>query len=154
MPFDLVAEVRCFFGRPLASSNAYLSMRSTPALVKVLCCTTVSRSVPSKMRPPIDEYSPSVFSRTTQKSMSPCLRPASGDWIPGIRRTGKAAGAEEHRVVIPDRRQSVLGHHAPVLQAVFAAPGKFVPLETDAEFPAGGFEHAHALRDHFLSDSV
>jgi len=27
------------------------------------------------MRPPMDEYSPSVFSRTTQKSMSPGWRP-------------------------------------------------------------------------------
>jgi hypothetical protein len=27
--------------------------------------TTISRSVPSNMRPPISEYSPSVFSRTT-----------------------------------------------------------------------------------------
>ena len=50
---------------------------------------TTSRSVPGNMRPPIDEYSPSVFSRTTQKSMSPGLRPASGDGTPGIRRTGR-----------------------------------------------------------------
>ena len=41
------------------------------------------------MRPPIAEYSPSVFSRTTQKSMSPGLRPASGDGTPGISRTGR-----------------------------------------------------------------
>jgi len=29
------------------------------------CCTTTSRSVPSNIRPPTFEYSPSVFSRTT-----------------------------------------------------------------------------------------
>ena len=39
--------------------------------------------------PPIAEYSPSVFSRTTQKSMSPGLRLASGDGTPGISRTGR-----------------------------------------------------------------
>ena len=66
MPFDLVAEVTCFFGRRMASSNAYCRMRSTPLRVNVDCWTTVSRSVPSNMRPPTEEYSPSVFSRTTQ----------------------------------------------------------------------------------------
>src|SRR5438477_3220205 len=40
-------------------------------------------------RSPIEEYSPSVFSRTTQKSMSPGLRLASGDGTPGISRTGR-----------------------------------------------------------------
>ena len=44
---------------------------------------------PSKIRPPIDEYSPSVFSRTTQKSISPGSRPASGQGTPGISRTGR-----------------------------------------------------------------
>src|SRR6266508_829243 len=168
IPFDLVAEVRCFFGRLLASSNAYLSMRSVPARVKVLCCTTVSRSVPSKMRPPIDEYSPSVFSRTTQKSMSPCLRRARVDvqveaaahrdeQLPQrhvIGHAGKTAGAEEHGVVSADRREAVLGHHAPVPQAVFAAPGKLLPLERDAEPAAGRLEHAQALGHDLFSDAV
>ncbi len=40
------------------------------------------------MTPPAFEYSPSLFSRTTQKSMSPGLRLASGDATPGMRRTG------------------------------------------------------------------
>jgi hypothetical protein len=35
---------------------------------------TISSSVPSLKRPPTDEYSPSVFSRT-MKSMSPVARP-------------------------------------------------------------------------------
>ena len=64
-PFDFVAEVRCFLGRLLASSKAYFRMRSTPLRVKTDSWKTVSRSVPSKRRPPIAEYSPSVFSRTT-----------------------------------------------------------------------------------------
>ena len=89
MPFDLVAEVRCFFGVLRASSKANFSTRSTPMRVNTVSCTTTSRSVPANMRPPIAEYSPSVFSRTTQKSMSPGLRPASGDGTPGISRTGR-----------------------------------------------------------------
>ena len=64
MPLDLVAEVRCFL-RVIASSKAYFMMRSVPLRVKVDCCTAISRSVPSNRRPPMDEYSPSVFSRTT-----------------------------------------------------------------------------------------
>ena len=44
---------------------------------------------PAKMRPPMAEYSPSVFSRTTQKSMSPALRLASGVGTPGMSRTGR-----------------------------------------------------------------
>src|SRR5712692_4522091 len=47
MPFDLVAEVRCFFGRERASSKAYRRIRSTPRRVKVLCWTTTSSSVSS-----------------------------------------------------------------------------------------------------------
>src|SRR5271165_5895086 len=65
MPFDLVAEVRCFVGRVRASSNAYFRMRSTPWRLNTLCCDTNSRSDATNMRPPTDEYSPSVFSRTT-----------------------------------------------------------------------------------------
>ena len=89
MPFDLVAEVRCFFGVLRASSKANFSTRSTPTRDITVSCTTTSRSVPANMRPPIAEYSPSVFSRTTQKSMSPGLRLASGDGTPGISRTGR-----------------------------------------------------------------
>ena len=65
MPFDLVALVRCFFGRDCASSKAYFRMRSVPLRVSTVSCVTNSRSVPSNMRPPTEEYSPSVFSRTT-----------------------------------------------------------------------------------------
>ncbi len=52
-------------------------------------CVTNSSSVPPYMRPPMEEYSPSLFSRTTQKSMSPGLRPASGLLTPGMSRTGR-----------------------------------------------------------------
>jgi len=66
MPFDFVAEVTCRRGRLIASSNANFMIRSTPVRVKQACCVTNSRSVPSNMRPPTEEYSPSVFSRTTK----------------------------------------------------------------------------------------
>src|SRR5262249_62284638 len=48
----------------------------------------------------------------------------------------KAASAEENGIVMPDGLQSILGHHAAVLGAVLAAPGEFLPIELDAEFPA------------------
>ena len=89
MPFDLVAEVRCFFGRDCASSNAYLSTRSMPNRDITVSWTTTSRSVPSNIRPPMLEYSPSVFSRTIIMSMSPGSRPASGERTPGISRAGR-----------------------------------------------------------------
>ena len=69
--------------------SANLRMRSTPVRVKTACWTTNSRSVPANIRPPTDEYSPSVFSRTTRKSISPGRRPASGHGTPGISRTGR-----------------------------------------------------------------
>ncbi len=89
MPFDLVAAVRCLRGRFCASSKANLSTRSEPMRVMKVSCTANSRSVPANMRPPVLEYSPSVFSRTTKKSMSPGLRLASGQATPGISRTGR-----------------------------------------------------------------
>src|SRR5258708_31813301 len=68
MPLDLVAEVRCRFGRDCASSKANFKMRSTPIRVITVCWVTNSRGVSGNMRPPTDEYSPSVFSRTDRKS--------------------------------------------------------------------------------------
>ena len=89
MPFDFVAEVRCFFGRDCASSKAYFSTRSMPTRDITVSCTTTSRSLPSNMRPPMLEYSPSVFSRTIIMSMSPGTSPASGERTPGISRAGR-----------------------------------------------------------------
>ena len=55
---------------------------------------TNSRSLPSNMRPPTLEYSPSVFSRTIHMSMSPGFkaspsRSTSGERMPGISRAGR-----------------------------------------------------------------
>src|SRR3989338_7923352 len=52
MPLDLVALVRCFFGRDCASSKANLSTRSTPMRVNTDSCNTNSRSVPGKAPAP------------------------------------------------------------------------------------------------------
>jgi len=58
MPFDLVAEVRCRFGREAASSKANLSTRSTPVRLITVSWITTSRSVPGNSGRRIDEYSP------------------------------------------------------------------------------------------------
>ncbi|MNT02829.1 hypothetical protein D3C72_1373390 [compost metagenome] len=94
MPFDLVALVRCFFGRDCASSKANFSTRSTPTRDITVSCTTISRGVPWYMRPPMLEYSPSVFSRTMYMSISPGARGVpsrrtTGATMPGIRRAGR-----------------------------------------------------------------
>ena len=57
-------------------------------------CMTISRSVPGYMRPPMLEYSPSVFSRTMYMSISPGARAlpsrrTTGAMMPGIRRAGR-----------------------------------------------------------------
>ena len=65
IPLDFVAAVSVLRGRCCASSKAYFKMRSTPWRVNTDSWITISRSVPSNIRPPSDEYSPSVFSRTT-----------------------------------------------------------------------------------------
>ncbi|MNR18683.1 hypothetical protein D3C85_1354230 [compost metagenome] len=89
MPLDLVAAVRRLRGRVCARSKAYLRIRSTPRRVNTDSCSTSSCSLPSNILPPTEEYSPSVFSRITTKSISPGSRPASGQGTPGNKRTGR-----------------------------------------------------------------
>ncbi len=89
MPLLLVARVTCLRGRERASSNANFSSRSLPMREKIDVCATNSRSVPGYITPPTAEYSPSVFSRTMNMSMSPGLRPASGHGTPSNRRAGR-----------------------------------------------------------------
>ena len=74
MPFDLVALVRCFFGRLCASSNTNLRMRSTPVRVKTDSCSTNSRSVPPNS-PPMLEYSPlGVFPHDVEVNLASLVR--------------------------------------------------------------------------------
>ncbi len=89
MPLDLVAEVRCFFGRFCARSKANLTTRSTPWRVITVSWMAISRAVPPNRRPPALEYSPSVFSRTISMSIAPGRRSASGDFMPGSSRAGR-----------------------------------------------------------------
>ena len=113
-------------------------------------------SVPSKLRPPTAEYSPSLFSRTTMKSMSPGSRSASGEWMPGISRTGRMLAycwklAPDRDQQPPERMLSGTpgsrprrgrsascpliwsspssGIMRPCCEIVIAAPGQLVPLE-------------------------
>ena len=94
MPLLLVAEVSLRRGRCIACSKANFSTRSTPMRDMMVCCITISRSLPSYMRPPMLEYSPSVFSRTISMSMSPGFsgwpcRSTSGERMPGMSRAGR-----------------------------------------------------------------
>ena len=153
-----------------------------PRRVKTLVCSTISSSVPSKLRPPMAEYSPSLFSRTTMKSMSPGCRSASGDLMPGISRTGRMlaycwkprrsgisrpqsemwSGTFVGKPTAPrkiascraDLVEPVLGHHVAVLQVVIAAPGQLVPLEIEPELAARRLQHPHTLGHHLLADAV
>ena len=62
--------------------------------------------------------------------------------------------AEEDCLVAMDELEPVLGHHAPVLGVIVAAPRKLVPLERDAEFVAGGLESSKPFGNDLLADAV
>ena len=64
------------------------------ARVKTASCTAISSARPRKMRPPISEYSPSVFSRTITTS-NPVRTAASGLSTPSSRRSR----AQRHELV-------------------------------------------------------
>src|SRR5437667_41140 len=141
IPLDLVAEVRCRFGRDCARSNANFKMRSTPIRVITVCWLTNSRGVSGNIRPPTDEYSPSVFSRTTQKSMSPGLRLADG--------------AEIDRVMGADLRLPVVRHHLAVLFVIIVRREiEMVEMHLDPMLLRRRLQHAQAFRHHFLADAV
>src|SRR5438128_4242246 len=71
-----------------------------------------------------------------------------------IRHAGKTARAEEDRVMMPNRCEPILRHHATVLRAIFTAPRKFIPFKRDIEFPSRSFENAHALGHDFFADPI
>ena len=183
MPFDLVAEVRCFFGVFCASSKANFSTRSTPMRVNTVSCTTISRSVPGNARPPIDEYSPfgvlahhpevdvarlAVRERRRHARHQPHRaqvdvlvelateqdqRAPQRDVIRDLRRP--ADRAEEDRVVLADLLLPVLRHHAFVLGVVVVG-GEVEPVlpHLEAELLRHRLERAHALRHDLLADAV
>ncbi len=134
------------------------------------------------MRPPTDEYSPSVFSRTTTKSMSPGARLASGDGMPGISRHGRRltywskprrhgisephsetwSGTVAGQPTAPKKIASKSlswsnqssGIMRPCFSVVVAAPVELAPLEADAELPRRGLERAQAFGHDLLADAV
>src|SRR5215471_18003798 len=71
-----------------------------------------------------------------------------------VRHTGKTARAKEDRVMMTNRCESILRHHATVLRAIFTAPGKFIPPKSDIEFPSRCFEHAHPLGHDLFADPI
>ena len=85
----LVAFTFALFGFliGLMSSN-FEQMSIIPTLVITVSWTTNSLSVPSNILPPMELYSPSVFSLTIKKSMSPGFFPVGGEGTPGINFTG------------------------------------------------------------------
>ena len=130
-----------------------------PCGVNTDCWNTISRSVPSNIRPPTDEYSPSVFSRTTTKSMSPGLRfgerrrdarhqPARAQVDVLVEAAAELDQRAPQRNVVgnrggpadrADRRsrrvrasllEPVLRHHAAVLRVIVAAPVELVATRT------------------------
>ena len=76
MPFDFVAEARRPDRDCREVERRSAATRSMPTRVNTDSCTANSPGVPAPNRPPISEYSPSLFSRTT--SMSMASTPRSG----------------------------------------------------------------------------
>ena len=134
------------------------------------------------MRPPMSEYSPSLFSRTTRKSMSAALRSRNGDRTPCSSRHRPqvdvlpelAADGDEQapqgdviRVLreSPPRRgrwrrarewprEPVLGHHPAGAGVDLAAPGKLVELEGDAVLRACRFQDPDPFGHHLPANPV
>ena len=88
IPFDFVA-LQMRPERAAASSQANSMMRSVPLRVKTDSWTASSSSVPWCSRPPISEYSPSLFSRTITMSTCSGVTSRSGEGMPGQSRTGR-----------------------------------------------------------------
>ena len=156
-------------------------IRSVPRRVMTVSWLTCSSSVPAYMRPPISEYSPSTFSRTTTKSMSAPVRFASGESMPGIRRTGRhvrvllhlapdrdqqlpqghvvgharpAHRAEEDRVVLVEPRHGVGRHHPARVDVALARPVEVGPLDPGAARVGGALGQTHAHGQHLGADAV
>src|SRR5437763_1896360 len=72
-------------------------MRSTPSCVKTLDSIATSPPRPRWARPPMPEYSPSVFSRTKSMSTSAGPLPASGQATPSSSRAGRTFAHRSRR---------------------------------------------------------
>ena len=103
---------------------------------------TISRSVPSYMRPPMLEYSPSVFSRTISMSISPAFsgcpsRPTSGERTPGISLAGRRFTYWSN-----SRRKRSNDPHSETWSGIFCgqptAPKKIASLRCSCSFQSSG----------------
>ena len=183
MPLDLVAEVRCFFGRDCASSNANFRMRSTPMRVITVCCVdefTVGVREHAAAdggifalgvlahHPEIDIAGLAVGERRRHARHQPHraqidvlveLAPEFDQRAPQRNVIGDFRGpadrAEIDRVVLADLRLPVLRHHLAVLLVI--VPGReieMIEMHGDAVLFRRRLQHAQALRHHFLADAV
>jgi hypothetical protein len=150
IPFDFVAEVRCFFGRLFASSYAYFRMRSTPWRENTACCAGFAirerafHAGHESHRPQVDVLVVAAPERDQQTPERNVVRHFFGP----------SGRAEEHGVVPGELVQRVFRHHAPVLFVVIAAPVELVEFPLDTEAAAGRLQHAQALGHDLLADAV
>ena len=183
MPFDLVAEVRCFFGVLRASSKANFSTRSTPMRLITVSCTTTSRGGAGEHlaadrgifalgvlahHPEVDVAGLSVGERRRHAGHQPHRaqidvlielaaeqdeRAPQRDVVGNFRRP--ADRAEIDRVVLADLFLPVVRHHfLMLLVVVVGGEIEIVVAQFEAEFLGRGFQHAHALRHDLLADAV
>ena len=183
MPFDLVADVRCFFGVFRASSKANFRTRSTPMtghhrLLHDDLALGAGEHAPADRRilalgvlahdPEIDVAGLAAGERRRharhqahrpQVDVLVELAAEQDQRSPQrdvIRHLGRPADrAEEDRVVPADLVLPVLRHHAAVL-GVIVAGGEIEPVlpQLEAEPLGGRLEHAHAFGHDLLADAV
>ena len=160
--FDFVIEVtRCFLSRCSASSKAKRTMRSMPRRVKTEVWIATSSGWCWYTNPPTCAYSPSVFSRTTTKSISPPRgfaqrrlhagiekrRPHIGVLIESppdgqqqpvqrdvIGNIGMADRAQQDGVAGLQQVDGAGGHHAAPAEKVLRAPVEILKRESDIVF--------------------
>ena len=180
IPFDFVA-LQMRLERVAASSQANSMIWSVPLRVKIASCTASSSSVPWCSRPPISEYSPSLFSRTITMSTVSGVAFLSGEGMPGQSLTGRrftycrnappdrdqqapqrdVVGhvgspdrAEEDRVAAAELLEPVGRHHPPVLDEVVAAPRVVRGFQFEAVLLACRLKHFERGGRDFQADPV
>jgi hypothetical protein len=181
MPLDLVAEVRCFFGRDLRQLEGEAQTRSTPRRVKTaLLDRHLLRRAGVEPAADLGVLALDVLAHDHEVDVAglaageraghPLEEPhraevdvlveaaADGDQKAPERdmvgHGGPAHGAEEDRVVAGDRLEPVLRHEAAGPGVAVAAPVLLVEGEVEAE--AGGrlLQHGDALGHHLPADPV
>ncbi len=182
MPFDLVAEVTCFFlpfmceferkthdaigaaprkNRLLHRQLVVGAFEHAPADRRILAFAVLAHHPEIDVaRLPVRERAFHARHQAHRPQVHVLLEIAA-EWnqqppqrnVIGHRRR-PARRAEKHRVVLAHLVESVHRHHAAVLGVVVAAPVEFIELEFETEFARRGLQHAHAFRSGFLADAV